>query len=149
MENKTAAYFRARIALIDKLLSGGSDTGEKNNAYVLLRNGLIPGQLLNSKSEETAVNQIMQESNFTETPLSFSEITRWNTWFAMHPEKVAGTEVVTTSFEFPIAIKGTKENIINVLTPDFAMQDMARQKRIRIANAKAKAKLKLLELLKV
>jgi hypothetical protein len=34
-----------------------------------LRNGLIPGQLLNSKSEETAVNQIMQESNFTETPL--------------------------------------------------------------------------------
>ena len=35
----------------------------------------------------------------------------------MHPEKIAGTEIITTSYEFPITIKGTKEDIIKIVTP--------------------------------
>jgi hypothetical protein len=33
----------------------------------------------------------------------------------MYPEKVCGKEVVTNSIEFPITIKGSKEDIINTI----------------------------------
>jgi len=33
----------------------------------------------------------------------------------MHPEKIAGIEFVTTSREFPIMIKGTKEDILQTI----------------------------------
>ena len=148
MKEKKPAYFRARIALISELLDSIPDTGEKNNNHVLLRNGMLPVELLHGKTEEAAVQHRMETGHFSNTPLSFSELCRWDTWFARHPEKVAGIEVVTTSLEFPITIKGTSSDIIKVLTPDSLKNDSARLKRIRIVNAKAKAKLKLLELMK-
>jgi hypothetical protein len=33
----------------------------------------------------------------------------------LYPEKVCGKEVVTTSIEFPITIKGSKEDILNTI----------------------------------
>ena len=149
MKGKTPAYFRARIALISELLDSTPDTGEKNNNYVLLRNGMLPVELLHGKTEEEAVQHRMETGHFSNTPLSFSELCRWDTWFARQPEKVAGIEVVTTSLEFPISIKGTSSDIIKTLTPDPLKNDSVRLKRIRIVNAKAKSKLKLLELLKI
>ncbi len=127
MEPKTAAYLRARIALIEEFLSKVHNNGEKNNAYVLLRNGLIPAKLLKGKSEETVVTQWMKGGDYSDAPLSFSELCRWNTWFIMHPEKVAGTEIVTTSFEFPITIKGNQQDIIRVLTPDIGKSTTTKQ----------------------
>jgi hypothetical protein len=55
------------------------------------------------------------ELKYYEETLSFFDLTRFNTWFTLYPEKVCGKEVVTTSIEFPITIKGTKEDILNTI----------------------------------
>jgi hypothetical protein len=59
----------------------------------------------------------------------------------MHPEKVCGETVITTSHSFPLAVKATKEDVIRTIGAGIAK---AQQTRIRIA--KAKLKLKLLKL---
>lgn len=72
--------------------------------------------------------------------MSFVEITSGNNWFELHPEKVAGVEVESNSFYFPLRIKGTKEDVLRVT----GFGKKTDNKRIRIAKAKAKAlKLKL------
>jgi len=86
---------------------------EKNAERTLVRNGYIPEEqkerldkLLN---DEYLMTFVLNE------PLSFADMTSFNTWFVMHPEKICGTEVITTSREFPITIKGTKEDIIRTI----------------------------------
>ncbi len=44
----------------------------------------------------------------------FLEITSNDNWFKLHPEKIAGVEYETTSFYFPIMVKGTKEDVYRV-----------------------------------
>lgn len=70
---------------------------------------------------------------------SFVNITSNDNWFKQHPEKIAGVEFETTSFYFPIQVKGTKEDVLRVtgmLNND--------NKKLKLAKAKAAAlKLKL------
>ena len=54
--------------------------------------------------------------------------------------------MVTTSINFPITIKGTKEDIERTITKGLGND---KDKRIRIAQIKAVAKLKILMLLKL
>lgn len=107
----TPAWCRARITAINKLLDELPKTEEKNSPRVLLRNGLIPDVL------QKRFNEILDyEYKLTfslNNPLSFREITSFNTWFVMHPEKICGEEVVTSSLQFPITVVGTKENIVH------------------------------------
>ena len=125
------AYYRARIDLFKKLIEQIPDDRKTvNNNNVLLRNGLIPAAVLNGKTEQQAVDEMLATGNHSNEPLTLTEKSTWNTWFAMHPEKQAGTEVVTTSVHFPITIKGTEQDIIDVLTP----------KAIPVNNVKTKNK---------
>lgn len=118
MAEKTPAYYRARLNLIAGLIKSEPDERDKvNNNNVLLRNGLIPTAVLNGKTEEQAVTGMLNKVNYSNAPLTFTEKCTWNTWFVMHPEKQAGTEIITTSIQFPITIKGTQQGIIDVLTP--------------------------------
>jgi hypothetical protein len=57
----------------------------------------------------------------------------------MHPEKVCGKTVVTTSRSFPLAVKATKDDVIKTVSAGI---EIMQQTRVRIA----KAKLKLLKL---
>ena len=45
---------------------------------------------------------------------NFLEITSNDNWFKLHPEKIAGVEYETTSFYFPIMVRGTKEDVLKV-----------------------------------
>ncbi len=45
---------------------------------------------------------------------NFLKITSNDNWFKQHPEKIAGVEYETTSFYFPIMVKGTKEDVLRV-----------------------------------
>jgi superfamily II DNA/RNA helicase len=117
-EAKTPAYFRARIEAIESLLSSAHaskranpEDKEAEKQIVLLRNGVIE----DSKLEEETISALLKKKKFSDQLLSFSEITRYNTWFAMHPEKIAGKEVITTSRNFPLTIEGTKEDIIRTI----------------------------------
>ena len=110
--NESPSYYRARIEVIFKLLSTlDVNRMEKGNDIVLLRNGVFPVRF----NEEKLVRDKLFDKSFSNDPLSFSELTRFNTWFSIYPEKVCGKEIVTTSMEFPITIKGSKEDIINTI----------------------------------
>lgn len=79
---------------------------------------------------------------------NFVELTSNDYWFKLHPEKIAGVEYETTSFYFPIMVKGTKEDVLRVTgMNELAVRVPTRthnDKRIQIAKAKAKAiKIKL------
>jgi len=104
MKTRKPSYYRARLALFRDLTSNGAD---KEKETVLLRNGVM----LDKAQQETLVQAYLEKGAFPEGPLSFEEICSFNTFFEMYPEKVAGTEVVTSSREFPLTIKGTKETI--------------------------------------
>jgi hypothetical protein len=119
---------------------------EKNNDRVLLRNGFIPEKLLPDFEKTLLKHQQALSQTINQKPLSFTEKCSFNTWFAMHPEKVAGVEYVTTSREFPIMVKGTKEDIIETTS---RVLGVGKDNRVRVAKTQAIAKLKLLELIKI
>jgi hypothetical protein len=143
--DKTPSYYRARLGAFQQIIQeeAGGARDEKNNHSVILRNGVVPGGF------EKRMSSLIKEKqkDFSNAALSFEEITRFNTWFEMHPEKVAGTEVVTTSREFPIMIKGTEEDLIQTVTPSKTPDK--KDKRIRMARAKAIARKRSLELMNI
>lgn len=137
---KTPSYYRARISAIEELIQSiDADRDEKNNDRTIFRYGVFP----DGYDEETIVSQKMKSQHFSDSALSFEEFSKFNTWFAMHPEKVAGIQHITASREFPISIKGTKEDILKTIKiskkPEFKFQLHLQQKRV-------KAKLKILNL---
>ena len=73
----------------------------------------------------------------------FVKITSNDNWFKEHPEKIAGIEVETTSFHFPIQVKGTKDDVLRVTGTGASNE---KEKKLRLAKAKAKAILIQLEL---
>lgn len=73
---------------------------------------------------------------------NFIDITSNDKWFKQHPEKIAGVEIETTSFMFPIQVKGTKEDVLRVT----GMLQNNKEKHLAMAKAKAlKLKLMLLD----
>jgi hypothetical protein len=85
------------------------DATEMNAA--ILRNGVFP----KDRDEKGLVEVYARQKDYSTEPLSFSELCTFNTWFTMYPEKVCGTEEITTSREFPITIKGDMEWIENTI----------------------------------
>ncbi len=89
MEN-TPQYYRARLkAIFDVAKQNPPDRFKKNTGPALLRYGVIHAEM------EKPVNEIIENNvkDQSSDPLRFSEITRFNTWFEIHPEKVCGVEV--------------------------------------------------------
>lgn len=131
-------YYRARISAILHVLSDNRGRKEKTSPEELLKYGYVHEDI------QHEINDYIEQSDESNSPLSFTEKTSFNTWFAMHPEKIAGQELLTTSREFPITIKGTKEDIIRTI------QNTTKQNnRVRIAKIQAQAKIKLLNLLTI
>jgi cytochrome c556 len=113
-EHITPSWLRARITAIRKLIEElPANRDETNSDRTLIRNGFIP------ESQQKRFNELLDyEYKLTfalNEPLTFTEVTSFNTWFVMHPEKICGKEVVTTSVQFPISVKGTKEVITRTI----------------------------------
>jgi hypothetical protein len=108
MHTSSPPYLRARIDMYRDVLSK-LDASEINAA--ILRNGVFP----KDRDEKGLVEVYARQKDYSTDPLSFSELCTFNTWFTMYPEKVCGTEEITTSREFPITIKGDMEWIENTI----------------------------------
>ena len=108
MHTSSPPYLRARIDMYRDVLSK-LDASEMNAA--ILRNGVFP----KDRDEKGLVEVYARQKDYSTDPLSFSELCTFNTWFTMYPEKVCGTEEITTSREFPITIKGDMEWIENTI----------------------------------
>jgi hypothetical protein len=92
-------YIRARLDLIREKLTSATDM-----QAALLRNGVY--------YDQKAIAQKAKSKAYPTAPLSFTELCTFNTWFVLHPEKVCGQEVVTSSKEFPVTIQGDKSKIL-------------------------------------
>ena len=142
---KSPAYYRARLEVFKQLISEEVQSNPSKDSLDLrvLRNGVLPGRLRGDC--ETLIKKKIDI--LEDIKLRFDEITRFNTWFEIHPKKIAGTEVITSSIEFPIKIKGTEDDIIQTITPSITPDK--KDKRIRMAKAKAMARKRSLELMKI
>ncbi|MBI5539810.1 MAG: hypothetical protein HY951_07110 [Bacteroidia bacterium] len=114
IENITPSFLRARITAIRKLMEElPTNRDEKNPDRTIIRYGFIP------ESQQKRFKEILdfeyKLSFALNEPLMFTEITSFNTWFVLHPEKICGKDVISSSREFPITIKGTKEDIIQTI----------------------------------
>ena len=131
-------YIRARLAAIEGLINSiPPNKDSENNDRVVLRNGVFPKRI----NEKAQIKGQLAKQGFSDTPLNFQELTRFNSWFALHPEKVAGREIISTSREFPITIKGTKDDILRVLGSDNQLKF-----QLALQVKRAKAKLKIMKL---
>ena len=95
-------YLRARLDLIREKLTTATDM-----QAALLRNGVF--------YDQKAIEQKAKSKQYPQTPLSFTELCTFNTWFVMHPEKLCGIEKTTSSKEFPVTIQGDKSQIISAI----------------------------------
>jgi hypothetical protein len=108
------SYCRARIAWIQSRLAEipgiafPKDEEKLEKETRLLQNGVIPDWY----DEKTEVEATLKRKTFSDGPLKFSEITTYNTWFRLHPDKVAGIETVTSSRDFPVQIKGSETTVL-------------------------------------
>jgi hypothetical protein len=117
---QSSQYYRARLDVIENLIDQAvRNKNEEEIAY--LRNAFIPA----GYNLEALTFEQLAKKNYDGRPLDFDEVTRYSTWFAMHPEKVAGTETPTSSLEFPVTVKGTKEDIIKTITGNLEMMDVS------------------------
>jgi hypothetical protein len=97
-----------------------SKSDAKDFHVALLRNGVFP----KDRDEKSLVEIYAKQKDYSNQPLSFTELCTFNTWFNLYPEKVCGQEVVTTSREFPISTKGNEtwiKNTINHALGDFQL----------------------------
>lgn len=108
MDVTSPIYLRARIDMIRDVLS---KSDAKDFHVALLRNGVYP----KDRDEKGLVEIYAKQKDYSNQPLSFTELCTFNTWFNLYPEKVCGQEVVTTSREFPISIKGNETWITNTI----------------------------------
>lgn len=71
--------------------------------------------------------------------MNFIEAVSNDNWFKANPDKIAGVEYETTSYFFPIMVKGTKDDVLRVTG-----MLLGKNRKLLLAKAKAKAiKLKL------
>lgn len=117
METNSPKFLRARIDMFRDVLSK-LDSKELHAA--VLRNGVFP----KDRDEKGLVEVYARQKDYSNEPLTFTELCTFNTWFSLYPEKVCGTEEITTSREFPITIKGDMnwiENTIGYALGDFQL----------------------------
>ena len=104
---KSPEYYRARIDVFRQLQTRLSKSAEDNMNLVLVRSGVFPP----GDDESKAIAEYLRQNQYPDTPLSFTELCTYNTWFQMHPDKVCGTEKITSSREFPVTIRGDRQTI--------------------------------------
>jgi hypothetical protein len=108
MDATSPIYLRARIDMIRDVLS---KSDAKDFHVALLRNGVFP----KDRDEKELVEVYAKQKEYSNEPLSFTELCTFNTWFERYPQKVCGEQEITTSREFPLTIKGDKSGIINTI----------------------------------
>ncbi len=64
-----------------------------------------------------------KKPNRPDPPLALHELLRWNTYFLMHPERIAGKEEPTTSMIFPVTVRGDKEDLLRVIDAHIGHDD--------------------------
>lgn len=109
-------FLRLRIAGLHNLrqqLTAQLKTADKKDIKGLelyiaqLRNGVYPDE----EDPDGIEFMVAKDRKFSNEPLTFTELTTFNTWFTLHPEKVCGQLVTTSSRNFPVSVIGSREDV--------------------------------------
>lgn len=118
-ELRSPAWYRARMEGIEHAMSeirAAIKTAEEDTEELpqgaerklrLLQWGYTQGVF----DIDKYIDNALQNETINNDPLSFEEITSFDTWFVMHPEKIAGVEQVSTSRDFPVKVKGDESTV--------------------------------------
>ncbi|HAA23162.1 MAG TPA: SNF2 family helicase [Cytophagales bacterium] len=60
---------------------------------------------------EAGIDELLAEGSYSDEPLTQVEWQSLDTWYAAHPERIAGTVKTTTSRSFPVTIKGARADV--------------------------------------
>lgn len=116
MELIAPQYSRARIAALNHLrgelnheLKTASSQRRKEIELQIaqVRNGVFPEGF----DADEMVLLVEKDRDFSNEPLSTTELMTYGTYFDIHPEKICGHEVVSSSRDFPVSISGTKDDV--------------------------------------
>lgn len=103
--------YRARMLAKRKLLELVQKTDPENPQVKLLQNGYVDPS---HAGFESIAYQL--EKQVSDAPLTFTELTSLSTWFDLHPEKIAGTEMVTSGrFGPTVIVLGDQQTVINTI----------------------------------
>lgn len=130
-------YYRARISLLKDLIINSDEENVK-----FFRNGFFPKGF--NENELVAAHQ--KTNTFSDNTLTFVELSSFSTFFAMHPENIAGAIVQTSSRDFPVKVKGKIQDIEKVLKiGPGAKTDNNKVKILKLRARALKLKLELLK----
>ena len=99
MHAVSPTYLRARLDFIREKLTIATEL-----EAALLRNGVF--------YDQKSIEQKAKSKAYPTSPLSFTELCTFNTWFVLHHEKVCGVEKTNSSKESPVTIQGDKSKIL-------------------------------------
>ncbi len=136
----TNNFLRTRMVAIRKaifLLRQNGKT-QMDNYLRLFSSGVIPTGYDRKKFE----GFIRELDLSDDAPLQMDEIASFNSWFLLHPEKVAGREKQTTSLHFPVTVVGDKHSIIDTIKKGMK-QETGFDFDLSLKRHRAKAKLLL------
>lgn len=120
----TNAEARNRYYAIKQIIESlpSNKTATKNTDRDYLASGYVP------ESYQAILAEKMAKMSKDNEPLSFVELSSLSTFFAIHPEKIAGEEKTSSSLFFPIKVVGTKEQVIQTLKRGVLSQKLKRLK---------------------
>ena len=114
------SQLRKRFDLIEasvnyEALTYPEQVRERNSRYSLMRTWAYFPDNYKYLGKSLLVDELKKAEGYSNEALKFSELTKYSTWFAMHPEKVAGQYKVTTSIHFPLTIVADNKDVVNCI----------------------------------
>jgi hypothetical protein len=109
-------YMRGRIAGLNNLreqymrqLPGANPIQRPilERDIAALRNGVYPDDV---DPDEIEI-MVMKDKQFSNEPLTTTELMTYNTYFELYPWKIAGQQIVTSSRDFPVTVVGMREDV--------------------------------------
>ena len=116
MELIAPQHSRARIAALNHLRADFNEelktaTGQRRKELELqiaqVRNGVFPEGF----DADEVILLVEKDQDFSNAPLSTTELRTYGTYFDIHPQKICGQEVLSRSRDFPVSISGTREDV--------------------------------------
>lgn len=116
MELIAPQHSRARITALNHLRADFNEelktaAGQRRKELELqiaqVRNGVFPEGF----DADEMILLVEKDQDFSKAPLSTTELMTYGTYFDIHPQKICGQEVLSSSRDFPVSISGTREDV--------------------------------------
>lgn len=109
-------FLRARIAGLHHLReqytlqlreAGPVERAMLERDIAILRNGVYPDDV----DADSVELMLMKDRDFSDAPLTTTELMTFNTYFELYPWKIGGYQTISSSRDFPVTVQGTRADV--------------------------------------